>query len=373
MATEESITVRALRTEQARGVDVYTFFIRGSDIQRVADISRLRFETEGLKGFQRREIRSHISAIVEFLKQRDVIFPNALILALGPDVEFRYSRGPRPRGAQSLSAAGTLTLPVRPEGDRVAWIVDGQQRSLALSEADDVELVVPVVGFVSTNIDVQREQFILVNKVRPLPNRLIDELLPEIGTWLPRDLSSRRLPSALCKQLNTDPKSPFYGHIRQLSGNDEQGVVIDTAVSTMIRHRLKSPLGALAPYRALHNGASDVDGMYRALCSFWWGVREVFDDAWGLPPQRSRLMHSAGILAMGVLMDRVMARVDGHPDARVAVRDALNRLAPHCHWTDGEWEGLGLDWNEIQNTPRDIRVLAEHLVRLDYACLQERR
>lgn len=48
------IVVRALHTKQGADLDVYSFFIRGSDIVRVADISRItRDESEILKGFQR--------------------------------------------------------------------------------------------------------------------------------------------------------------------------------------------------------------------------------------------------------------------------------------------------------------------------------
>ena len=50
----------------------------------------------------------------------------------------------------------------------------------------------------------QREQFILVNKAKPLPTRLINELLPEVSAMLPRDLNARRLPSELCNLLNRD-------------------------------------------------------------------------------------------------------------------------------------------------------------------------
>ena len=47
-----------------------------------------------------------------------------------------------------------------------------------------------------TALIVQREQFILVNKAKPLPTRLINELLPETGgIVLPRDLSARKVPS----------------------------------------------------------------------------------------------------------------------------------------------------------------------------------
>ena len=164
------LIVRAVKTTQGDGVDVFSFFLYGSDIVRVADISRIVRDEGELKGFQRKEIRSHVNSIVEFLDSGPVLFPNAIILALSPEVEFKYSRGSRPEGFVDVADSGTLTIPVRDEGRRVAWIVDGQQRSLALARAKDSRIPVPVIAFVSADLEIQREQFILVNKAKPLPN-----------------------------------------------------------------------------------------------------------------------------------------------------------------------------------------------------------
>ena len=211
-----------------------------------------------------------------------------------------------------MADAGTLTLPVRPEGQRVAWIVDGQQRSLALAQTTNSQLPVPVVAFVSDHLETHREQFILVNKARPLPTRLINELLPEVNVRLPRDLAVRRLPSELCNVLNKDRSSPFCGLIRRESDPpDSRALVTDTALIETIRGNLKAPLGALAQYRSSSEG-NDSDAMYRALVTYWSAVREVFPDAWGKLPDHGAddLMHSAGIRSMGALMDPIMLRAD---------------------------------------------------------------
>ena len=77
-------------------------------------------------------------------------------------------------------------------------------------------------------------------------------------------------------------------------------------------------------------------------------------------------MHSAGIQAVGLLMDRVMTRANGSPDPDHEIREALKRIGPHCCWTKGTWEGLGLKWNEIQNVAPHIRKLGDLLVKLDF-------
>jgi DGQHR domain-containing protein len=360
-----SIVVRALHTTQGEGLDVYAFFIKGGDIVRVADISRIeRDDSDALKGFQRPEIRHHVKGIVDYLNQGNVLFPNSIILAMSPDVRFVASRGTKPQGDEGIAQAGTLSIPIFQEGQRVAWIVDGQQRSLALAQANKQDVAVPVVGFVSDNLTVQREQFILVNKAKPLPTRLINELLPETGEIvLPRDLSARRVPSEICGLLNRDPKSPFHKLIKRPSDRGaSDSVVTDTGVITMIRNSMNNPLGALSPYKSSGREGADVSAMYRLLVNFWSAVKAVFPEAWGKDPRHSRLMHSAGIEAMGVLMDKIYARLSGDEDVKVVQRE-LEKVAPACRWTKGTWETLGVSWNEIQNTPRDIKKLQDTLVR----------
>nr|WP_295078350.1 DGQHR domain-containing protein DpdB [uncultured Roseateles sp.] len=371
---QKSLVVRALRTTQGTGLDVYAFFIRGADILRVADISRIeRDTTDELKGFQRPEIRQHVKGIIEYLNQGQVLFPNAIILAMSPDLKFAASRGSKSTGDDGVAESGTLKLPIYEQGRRLAWIVDGQQRSLALSKAQHKDLAVPVIGFVSDSLLVQREQFILVNKAKPLPTRLINELLPETdGIVLPRDLAVGKLPAELCGALNRDPKSPFYQLIKRASDRQNSPAVItDTALIDSIKKSISHPLGALAQFRSNGSDATDVPGMYGVLTTYWSAVKRVFPDAWGQDPKNSRLMHSAGILAMGMLMDRIYARVS--PNETIdSVQLELEKVAPACHWTQGSWEALGLAWNEIQNTTTHIKKLQETLVRI-YAASNNKR
>ncbi|WP_207002128.1 DGQHR domain-containing protein DpdB [Trinickia mobilis] len=366
MAGKE-IVIRALRTIQAEGLDVYAFFIQGSDIVKIADISRVECDESGnLKGFQRPEIRSHVKGIVDYLDQGTVLFPSAIILAMSPAVHFAAAHGAKPAGDQKIAQAGTLTIPVYDEGQRVARIVDGQQRSLALVQTGSKSIPVPVIGFVSDSLEIQREQFILVNNAKPLPAQVINELLPEPRSiFLPRELSARKVPSEICNLLNRDPESPFHKLIKRISEKGSRtSVITDTAVIAMIRNSMNNPLGALAPYKASGRDGVDVEGMYHVLITYWSAVRDVFPEAWGADPRRSRLMHSAGIEAMGVLMDRIYARLSGHGEDYKTVRRELEKVASACRWTKGTWESPGLAWNEIQNTRRDIRKLQDALVQV---------
>ena len=65
-----NLKVRAIRTRQGSDFEVFSFFVPGGRVAEIADISRIhRDEDEKLKGFQRKDIRNHIKAIVEYLDQ----------------------------------------------------------------------------------------------------------------------------------------------------------------------------------------------------------------------------------------------------------------------------------------------------------------
>ena len=144
-----------------------------------------------------------------------------------------------------------------------------------------------------------------------------------------------------------------------------KAVMNDTAIIHMIQESLTNPSGCLFTYRNIATGETDFAGVRRVLILYWSAVKAVFSDAWGLPPTRSRLMHGAGILAMGRLMDRVMSsiRVDDK-GAEKLVRREVARIKDHCRWTAGAWEELGgIKWNEIQNLPAHVKILSNYLIR----------
>lgn len=363
MKKQEKLRVRATRTRQGDNIEVFSFFMRGADVAQIADINRVGRSNDELEGFQRPEIKSHVRSIVEFLDSGPVLFPNAIILAFSSDVTFRAVRGRGVKDCSDISDGGVITIPLRAQGKRAAWIVDGQQRSLALAQAKNDTHVVPIVGFLSADLSTAREQFILVNKAKPLSARLIDELLPQVGGLLPQDLEERRLPSVLTDELAKDPGSPFYKMLKRKSDPGSAGVITDSSLRAAIGQNLKSSMGALSQYRG--GDEVDTDAMYRTLFIYWSAVRDAFPDAWGKKTTQSRLMHSAGIRAMGVVMDQIMVRADSTADPEREVRASLERLAPHCHWTSGEWDELDMKWNQVQSTSQDIQRLAEHLCRVD--------
>ena len=358
---------RALKIIQDPEHPLFLFSLTGSELLQIAEISRIsRYDKGKLIGYQRPEVKKHIQNIVEYLDNGKVVFPNSIILALSSQVSFKESRGPKID--EGFSVAGVLEIPIPQDGEpKPAWIVDGQQRMTALANCKKQDFPVPINAFVADKVDLQRDQFLRINSTKPLPKGLIDELLPEVDTLLPANLNARKVPSALCDMLNQDPKSPFYGLIKRAStsGNkSETAVVTDTIVIQMLHDSFQSA-GALNPYRNIATGTTDFAGVRAGLFVYWNAVKDTFPEAWGLKPEKSRLMHGVGIKAMGKLMDRVMAVVDATAsDAPIFVRGELEKIKPYCHWTNGTWEELGaIRWNDLQNFSSHIRLLSNYLIR----------
>jgi DGQHR domain-containing protein len=358
---------RALVARQNGEFPLYVFFLTPPELLAVADVSRIsRDDAQKLIGYQRPEVKRHVREITEYLDGEDfAVLPSSIILALSSRVRFEGSRGPKV--GDGRCSGGTLAIPLpRGKQQKPAWIVDGQQRALALSKCRRQDLPVPVSGFVADSVDLQRDQFLRVNNTRPLPRGLITELLPQVSTQLPARLAAKRIPSAVCDWLNEAEGSPFRGLIRRSSTPESpQRVVTDTAVVKMIEYSLQSGSGCLFPYRNIATSETDHDGICALLVTYWGAVRNVFPEAWGRPPSRSRLMHGAGIQAMGRLMDRVMSRIDIRaPKAREQVEREIRKVAPVCRWTSGVWEELhDLPWNEVENTSRQVSALSNLLIR----------
>jgi len=363
-----TIVRRALLVQQSGNVPIYVFALTAEEFEQVAEISRVsRDETGELIGYQRPEVREHVGSITDYLDSEDPIFPNAIILSLSSRCRFIKSRGPNVD--DGVVTAGSLEIPLSGDPDhKPAWIVDGQQRTLALQKARNRSFPVPVTAFVADTVDMQRDQFVRINSSRPLPVGLVTELLPKITAPINSSLSLRKIPSAIVDQLNRQEASPFFGLIKRSSMTKEDrssAAVADTSLVKSLEEALQSPSSCLFPYRNIATGETDIDGIWAVLLCYWTGVRETFPEAWGIAPAKSRLMHGVGIRSMSRLMDRVMASINpADDDAVERVRAELELIKPVCAWTQGTWEELGgMPWNQPQNVPRDIKILSNYLVR----------
>jgi DGQHR domain-containing protein len=290
------------------------------------------------------------------------MLPNALVIAFDKRVYFEPLPGV-PNGAYARH--GTITIPIskkEADEDKPGWIVDGQQRSAAIRDARVDSFPICVTAFIAESDEEQRSQFILVNSAKPLPKGLIYELLPGTVGTLPPQFQVREFPSRLLYRLNFMVDSPLYRLIQTPTNPD--GKIKDNSILKMLENSLSD--GALYFFRNSQTGECNEDGMLAVLKDFWRAVSHVFPESWDKPPRQSRLMHGAGIVSLGYLMDTIF---DRYIRVRVpAEHDFARDLAPLkavCRWTTGLWDfgpHSQCKWNELQNTTRDIQRLSDYLI-----------
>ena len=365
------ISRKALQISQSnRSVNIYLLTLTADELLEIAGISRIGRGDHGeIIGYQRPEVKKHVNEIAEYLRSKEMLLAHPIILSFTSEVEFVSSRGPKT--SDGLAVAGTIRIPrTNNSHQKPAWIVDGQQRVLAMAQCDNRSFGVPICAFVTDSVDLQRDQFLRINNTKPLPRGLVAELLPEVSSPLPPKLAVRKIPSTLCNLLNEEISSPFYKLIRRPSrhGLDDSGAVLtDTVIIKMIEESLVNPSGCLFPFRNIASGEYDQNAIWNVLITFWISVKNVYPEAWGIPPTESRLMHSVGIRSMGKLMDRIMGTVSANNSEETInyVTHELSKLAQHCRWTSGVWEGIGgMQWNEVQSVHKHYSLLSNHLIRL---------
>lgn len=364
MSFLRELSLPAIEFRQGPRHVLYTFAIDAKELPRIAAVSRLhRGAAQDLRGYQRPQVLSHIASIRQYLDSPDPLMPNALVVAFDRRVVFRPTE--RESSWTPYARSGLIVIPVDDSWDddeKPGWLVDGQQRTAAVQAASIAAFPMCVTAFITDSEEEQRSQFILVNSTKPLPKGLIYELLPATRATLPVHLQRRRLPSQLLERLNLDSDSPMHNLIAVPT--NPLGVVKDNSVLRMLENSLSD--GALSELRVDSANPESLANGLVLIKEYWWAVRNTFAGAWGVSPRKSRLMHGVGIVSMGFIMDAIAERFlpRSVPDRGVFAAD-LASLADRCHWTQGYWE-FGPQairrWNELQNTPRDVQLLANHLL-----------
>lgn len=364
MAKTSLLRVPAIELRQGSR-KLYTFAVDGKLIESVVAVSRITRTKQGeLAGYQRPEVLSHIEEIRNYIESEAPMIPNAIVVAFDTRVTFVATKGPQ----SPYSRTGELIIPTNAKWtaeEQPGFVVDGQQRLAAIRDAQIDSFPIIVSAFITDDVTEQTEQFILVNSTKPLPKGLIYELLPGTEAVLPTFLARRRVPAAIMTRLNRDRKSPLYEMIHTATNPD--GIIKDNSILRMLENSLSD--GVLYRIRQGMGSDDDLEPMFGVLYSFWTAVKEVFASEWGLSPKRCRLLHGAGVVCLGFLMDAIADRYrsKGLPTKAQFVRD-LTALIPVCRWSEGFWEfgpGKQRKWNEIQNTSKDIELLSNYL-RLQY-------
>ena len=364
MPKKAAIIVNALRIEQRKDIPVYVFGVEGRLVHQLATVSYAnRTEDGALVGYQRAKVTTHINDILSYLSQGTPLLPNAIVVAFDDRIKFAPLNG-NLRSEWGTFGKLEIPLPKNFAETKAGWIVDGQQRVTALSKLKPgAAFPVVVIGFQSSSPTIQREQFLLVNKTKPLPRDLLNEILPEVTSPLSKDLTFKQVSSKVVTLLRFSKESPFYQRIRGLGAESDTHNISQASLLSVIQTSIRKK-GALFDYVNSKDNHFDTKGMARVVSVFFEGVRRTWPDAWEGNPKTSRLVHGVGIFALGHLMDRIMQEVDIESVKSTSmVANRLERLRRRCAWTSGRWPVLNCAWNELQNTSQDKTRLTEYLLK----------
>lgn len=317
---------------------------RASEVLSFASIERAGRDAQGaLQGFQRPQIAAHIREIRDYLRTADAVLPNCIVIGFVEGVKVRER------------SDGWIEVLIDASDGAPGYVIDGQQRLTALAGLPEKDFKLFVSILVCNDYEELRRQFVLLNSTRPLAKALIYELLPGT-TGLPNRYSSRSFAAGLTERLNFDQKSSLRGLIYQHT--NPRGIIRDTSIQTVIMRSVSD--GAI---RELPESKQLLGG-FRLLSAFYGAVRQVFADEWeGHTPKSSRLVHGAGIQALGFVMELLVGR-DGAQTQEDFAR-GVSVLKGHTAWTSGTWrfsDSEAVPWNKLENTSRQINGLAQHLV-----------
>ena len=290
------------------------------------------------------------------MEQDDAILPNSIVIAFQKGLNFdEISK------VDDSSSIGTLRIQLLEE-EKPGWIVDRQQRVAALRSVKKEHLPVSVIGFESDGSAEEREQFVLVNSAKSLPKSLVYELLPKIEGHIPPKMKKRRDAYVFLEHLNLDAESPFYMRINTTTARHiDSANIKDLSVLKMLENSMKD--GILSRFQ------KNVEKATELLNNYWSAVSATYEEAWDLPPNKSRLTHGVGIVSMGYIMDTIgymLVRKGRVPTTDQFARE-LRVLGKDISWIDGGWhfsDEMIMPWSEIQNTGKHLDLVTNHLIRM---------
>lgn len=343
----------AVYARQSREHVVLSFAATAADVLCFATIDRIGRDAQGeLSGFQRPQVAAHIREIRDYLRKPNAVLPNPIVVAFTDRVRVE----PLGEGLARLHIDLHLGAP--------GLVVDGQQRLSALAEIDR-DFQIFVSALICRDEAELRRQFVLINNTKPLPKSLIYELLPTVDDLPPR-LSRRSTAADITTRLNFENTS-LKGYIKQHTV--PEGMIADTVMQKIVMESLTN--GVL---RGLIDGPKGAEHCVRLVSNFFAAVKKTFPEAWhGQGPTTSRLLHGAGILALGDVMEVLAQRADAR--SVEDFREGLDCLRGKTAWTDGDWnfDGEVRRWKSLQNVNRDVALLKRHLVGIVKADQRKRR
>ena len=361
---KKSIHFPAVKLQHSHGRVLYSFPLDGKMAFQFAAISKAKREDGKFIGHQRGAVTPHIRKITNYIETSGSFIPNSVIIAFDDSVSFI----PQDNGVH-----GTLVVPYDPDNP-CGFIIDGQQRLLAIQDATVPSFPVFASAFIYQTEAELLEQFMNVNSAKSIKADLIFEM-SAYSTNRPL-----RFISQIVEKLNFNEESPLYHRLKMSTHPD--GDIAANSFRYLIENSIKSQgfLGMIA--EEVQSEEDFVEIAAACLIAYFSAVKLVWDELWFKKPKDSRLLHGVGVNGLGRLMDEIyryyttlIEPTDPKiPPMRFFVEELLD-MKPHCHWASGHWtfaNGMVRHWNELQNLSSDKKLLNDHLA-LQYGRVVEER
>lgn len=385
----ERLRLQAQEARLGDGGSRYLFTCDGRIIRALAKVDRL--DAIGGTGNQREEVRKHVKQIATGIENGNQI-PNSVLLVILEDMitddpeETRESMvrvlpltqwctNPLP-GESGIPAQQVrlveLDFPYRSasfDDEKVSLLVDGQQRTAALSMVNvDIKPTFALsVNAVAADSDSAKKIFQIANSTQKIAVEFSRALMATMADAPPHLISERTMSLATHALAIKDRESPFYEKVKHAGVKESK--------SRPIAYNSLYSIVSIFSESALPV-QSDPTELAELVKRSFQIVKETWPDAWEKKPSESRLVHGAGLRAMAMLLVNKLEALaqngtNAHrsPETWHAIRESMTRLKALVIWTDAELHTATKNAQKfykeeimsVQNTVQDIAGLAKAL------------
>ena len=382
----------AVETKIDEGHARYQFTFDGRLVRSLAKVDRL--DAIAGRGNQRNEIKRHVANIAEGVKA-GIQVPNAILLTLNesncvvdPDSEdtppesFIVIRGisesvdmAHPliptQAIQSLRSV-EIDFPFRPaafDDEKAALLVDGQQRTAALSlvPVDSNPVVMLSVIALIAEADEAKKIFQIANSTQKITTEFSRALLASMDEDEAGYLREEQARARACKLLALERQSSPFKNIVRYPGvaRSVSQVVAYNSIFQIVTKFAESSLEIEKNSELL---AETVEKCFII-------VSEVWPEAWGKRPTHdSRLMHGASLRSLAALCTELLAgqlrqnEFDLSKPVWDELRASLERLRTNVLWDSSALSGnktQAKNYREVisaaQNTNQSIAEMTSFL------------
>ena len=264
------------------GTTLYTIVIKGKEL---VSKSKVLARASDAQGIQRILNKKRCDRIAKFLAREDSILPGNIIGTIDKkDVKIE-------NGYAYINP------------DFLNDVIDGQHRLWGFHpdhnlEGTDFDVILTFM--VGADNKTKASLFYKINKEQKKIDPSLAFDLLEVMEISGEEEKERQLAS-VCKKLNDDSDSPFFGIVKIKEKGD--GVL---TLATMI-HKMKKFLGSQMGKRFEEDGLPKEDRLYQVLKAYFASVKKLFPEEWG--NKEFILTKSLGYGALTELLPEILIKI----------------------------------------------------------------